>query len=362
MNTLQNDSDETARQIKPFLDEALMQLRDEDRKAILLRFFEDLDFRAVGAALDISEDAARMKVSRTLDKLHVLLTRRGVVVPAAGFGAALGAEVAKGAPAGLAAKLATGALAVPAGGLLHTVTVHIMNATKLKSGLAIAVVALSVAAPFVFEHRVEAKIRPVDDFLRQQKSHSTALAGENDRLSRILAGTSMAKDQWDELEKLRAEAAALQRKTNSMVELRDENRQLRNQFQRREGVIETFPFLRGSLLAAIFYKNDHGHWPASMDDIIPAFASSPAAGAANPLRDQYEWVYDPPNPVTFDSNLIALRQIEPSVHEDGGEPYKIYEFADGHAEIIAMPVTRNGETFNSFQDFENAYIPKPPVK
>src|SRR5580658_5833503 len=39
MNTLQNDSDQAARQIKPFLDEALMQLRDEDRKAILLRFF-----------------------------------------------------------------------------------------------------------------------------------------------------------------------------------------------------------------------------------------------------------------------------------------------------------------------------------
>ncbi len=48
------------------LDEAIDQLGSEDRTAILLRFYEQRDFRSVGAALGGSEDAARMRVSRAL--------------------------------------------------------------------------------------------------------------------------------------------------------------------------------------------------------------------------------------------------------------------------------------------------------
>jgi DNA-directed RNA polymerase specialized sigma24 family protein len=44
--------------IRPVLDEALDSLGDEDREALLLRYFKNQDFRAVGLALGISDDTA----------------------------------------------------------------------------------------------------------------------------------------------------------------------------------------------------------------------------------------------------------------------------------------------------------------
>src|SRR4029077_7092100 len=59
MNTLQDNSETNLRMVAPILDEAITQLGSEDRTAILLRFFEQRDFRSVGEALGSNEDAAR---------------------------------------------------------------------------------------------------------------------------------------------------------------------------------------------------------------------------------------------------------------------------------------------------------------
>src|SRR5207249_3917572 len=101
------------------LDEAINLLAAEDRAAILLRFFEQRDFRAVGAALGSNEDAARMRVNRALEKLRSLLQRRGVALSAATLAAALGSEALSAAPVGLAASVATTVLAgsVATGGM-----------------------------------------------------------------------------------------------------------------------------------------------------------------------------------------------------------------------------------------------------
>src|SRR5439155_14120432 len=50
--------------IEPHLDHALAALREVDRQAIALRFFEDSSMRDVGAALGIYEDAAKHRVFR----------------------------------------------------------------------------------------------------------------------------------------------------------------------------------------------------------------------------------------------------------------------------------------------------------
>src|SRR5947209_3838242 len=65
-------------QVGPILDEAINELGDADRKAILLRFFEQRDFRSVGEAMGSNDDAARMRVTRALEKLQSRLKRRGV--------------------------------------------------------------------------------------------------------------------------------------------------------------------------------------------------------------------------------------------------------------------------------------------
>ena len=50
----------------PILDEGLLNLKETDRQAIVLRFLEDHSLREVGSALGVEEDAARKRVSRAL--------------------------------------------------------------------------------------------------------------------------------------------------------------------------------------------------------------------------------------------------------------------------------------------------------
>src|SRR5271157_3871229 len=135
MSALQNDSTGRLDHVAPILDDAIRQLPEEDRAAVLLRFFEKRDFRSVGEALGSSEDAARMRVNRALQKLELILKQRGVAASAAALGAALTAEAVAAAPAGLAASVAGSALAGAAatGGVMLNI-VKIMAMTKLKLG------------------------------------------------------------------------------------------------------------------------------------------------------------------------------------------------------------------------------------
>src|SRR6266852_9193452 len=68
--------DETWTEMAPELDEALNELNDADRQAILLRFFDEKSMRELGALLGVSEDAAKMRVSRALNRLRQQLSTR----------------------------------------------------------------------------------------------------------------------------------------------------------------------------------------------------------------------------------------------------------------------------------------------
>jgi RNA polymerase sigma factor (sigma-70 family) len=111
-------------QVAPLLDAAMSRLATEDRLAVLLRFFEQRDFKSVGEALGTSEDAARMRVNRALAKLHALLAARGVTLSVAALGAALVAGAIVRAPAGLAPSISGAVLgnaaASSAGGIAQT--------------------------------------------------------------------------------------------------------------------------------------------------------------------------------------------------------------------------------------------------
>ena len=78
MNTLSETHDADWKDVAPVLDDAIDQLDDTDRDAVVLRFYAQCDLRHVGTALGISEDAAQKRVSRALDKLRDLLVQRGV--------------------------------------------------------------------------------------------------------------------------------------------------------------------------------------------------------------------------------------------------------------------------------------------
>jgi len=98
-----NDTPKTSwDEVRPLLDEAVAQLNTADRQAVLLRFFQGRSHREVGAALGVTEDAARVRVDRALDKLRRQFARRGIVTTGALLGETILAHASETQPAGLA--------------------------------------------------------------------------------------------------------------------------------------------------------------------------------------------------------------------------------------------------------------------
>ena len=86
-------------EISPLLDEALVQLGNADRQAVVLRFLEGKSLGEVGGALGVAEDAARMRISRALEKLRRIFLKRGVATTVAVLAGAIPAHSAQAAPA-----------------------------------------------------------------------------------------------------------------------------------------------------------------------------------------------------------------------------------------------------------------------
>ena len=70
-------------EVEPLLHEALDNLSPADSNAVLLRFFEKKSLKDTANVLSVSEDAARMRVARAIEKMRKFFTRRGYVLPGA---------------------------------------------------------------------------------------------------------------------------------------------------------------------------------------------------------------------------------------------------------------------------------------
>jgi RNA polymerase sigma factor (sigma-70 family) len=76
--------------IAPVIDAALDKLAERDRAAIILPLFQNKSFAQTGAALGLSEEDARARHSRVVDKLCQILARQGVTVGSTRLSAAVG--------------------------------------------------------------------------------------------------------------------------------------------------------------------------------------------------------------------------------------------------------------------------------
>src|ERR1039457_1005370 len=142
--------EETWAQIAPLLDTALGRLAAKDHDAIVLRFFEKKNFAEVGTALGASEDAAKKRVSRALEKLRRFFLKRGVDSTAATIAQTISANSVRTAPVALAKSVTAVALAKGATASISTLTLikgslKIMAWTKLKTGIISAVIVVGVA-------------------------------------------------------------------------------------------------------------------------------------------------------------------------------------------------------------------------
>lgn len=191
------------------LDEVIGELPDDDRDAVVLRFFQGKSFAIVGARLRLTENAARMRVERSLDKLHAQLARRGITSTTAALSVALASHPAVAAPAGLAASVAGAALSggasTAAGAGWITTT---MSMTKLQIGI-VGALAVAGTTQFVVQSNAMSELRAELSGLRQQHDVAVTLVGDNARLARLVSDAEAARTQAAELVRVREESAAL---------------------------------------------------------------------------------------------------------------------------------------------------------
>ena len=130
--------------IEPVLNDALAALREGERECVLLRFFQGLSFAEAGAALGLSEEAARKRVMRALEKMREFFGKEGVIAPGLALPVLLASHAAEAAPAPVVAAVAHLAPGVTSGPsfLLVKGTLYAMRIVKLKAAVAVAAVLL----------------------------------------------------------------------------------------------------------------------------------------------------------------------------------------------------------------------------
>ncbi len=191
--------------LMPIVDEALRELGGNDRDVILARFFDQCGYAQIGGRFAITEDAARMRVERALQKLRAVLARRGVTSTTSALALAFASEGAMAVPAGLASTIASAALAgaaVSSGVGTWGMVAAFMTANKVVVALVVAL-AIAITAGFYSSERES----------RALASHATM--GSQDgaaqaRLADLLSRAETAEQRHQELKaELRESQAAV---------------------------------------------------------------------------------------------------------------------------------------------------------
>jgi RNA polymerase sigma factor (sigma-70 family) len=207
---LMQESDPTAaldwERMRPVLDDALAELNEADREAILLRYLQGCDFAQVGARLALTDNAARMRVDRAVDKLRGRLARRGVTSTAAALSLVLANQAVIAAPAGLAVTVTGTALA----GAGTAATLTFMSLTKIQLSLASAVV-VTGAGVFAVQEQTNASLRDELAALRQGTVPAGTSTAGTLPAPEALHSTAPTGVSDEELVRLRDEAIALQK-------------------------------------------------------------------------------------------------------------------------------------------------------
>lgn len=223
-----NSGSEAAwQEIGPLLDAALNRLSRTDRDALVLRYFSQRSLAEVGVALGSSEEAARKRVSRALDKLRQLLDRRGISVSGASLSAVLTAHAVHAAPAGLATVLTSGSAAATSAGAFTLTALNLIAMTKFKTATLSVIVIAGLATPLVTQHQSLARVRRENAALRFQLTQSQSAAPLPAAAIASNASSSADGERYRELLRLRGEVSQLRRQTNDVEKLRREIRHLR---------------------------------------------------------------------------------------------------------------------------------------
>jgi RNA polymerase sigma factor (sigma-70 family) len=208
-------------QIAPMLDAALATLNEQDRRAVLLRYFENQSLAEVGTALAIGEEAARKRLSRAIDKLHGYFARRGISSSTALIAGVLSGHAVQVAPAALAKSITLLAFAQGAAASASTLALtkgvlKLMVWSKTQTA-AVGCAVVGLATLSVIQYQAQTRLRQENQGLYQKVG---TLQNDNERLSNLLAEADtrsvVQADPSEELLRLRGEVGTLRRQTNEL--------------------------------------------------------------------------------------------------------------------------------------------------
>jgi RNA polymerase sigma factor (sigma-70 family) len=172
--------------LRPVLDDVMGELDARDREAVLLRFFESRPFVDIGAALRLTEDAARMRVDRALERMRRRLARRGFTSTSVALAAILTNQAVAAAPSGLQRTVAGAALAGAAAGAGPASLTTAINV--LKSYLVIgSALALTGVTGIVLQHEMGTRLSgaPATSAALELRPMTVAIDGETGEGRRI---------------------------------------------------------------------------------------------------------------------------------------------------------------------------------
>lgn len=170
MQSTLNEPEGAWHQIAPVLDEALTYLGEKEHDAVVLRFFDGKELKQVGAAMGTTEDAARMRVNRGLEKLRQFFSKKGVTLSTTAIAGAVAANSVQAAPAGLVAVITAAAFS---GTTITAAAVIAATKTFAMTTVQKAVVAATVAVlagAGIYEARQAAKARVEAQILQQEQA------------------------------------------------------------------------------------------------------------------------------------------------------------------------------------------------
>jgi RNA polymerase sigma factor (sigma-70 family) len=219
MNSLMTDPTPPADwdKVRPVLDAAIAELDERDRDAVALRFFDGRSFADVGARLRLTENAARMRVDRALDKLHAALVRRGVSSTAAALGTVLANQAGVAAPAGVAASVTGAALAGAATGGGAGAWLAFLTMSKIKIGIVSALV-VTVVATGVVELRANRDLRAELGALRTSDDEIARLERDNRQLNAALQQLSPNNSEVGEVARWRSRIEQLRARPEGVTD------------------------------------------------------------------------------------------------------------------------------------------------
>jgi RNA polymerase sigma factor (sigma-70 family) len=199
--------------IAPKVDEALGDLGERDREAVLLRFFAKKNLRAVAEATGITEEAARKRVTRALEKMRHYLTRRGLRISESALVAALATAAGTTAPAGFAATVCSAVFSAPVVGGVGTVLMFMATAKMKMAGAALILGVVTV--PLVLQQRTISELQRANEVLGGQLVQTQTATPPPPTEAKTMSSAEQL-----ELMRLRAEVTALRRE----VRERESNR------------------------------------------------------------------------------------------------------------------------------------------